>query len=145
VAPGQDPPVSRAAAIAVAAPFLVTAAIALSVIAGWVAGTDPLWPLPDLNVAEAAVVRDHAEVVRLIRLGQDPNRSWPVRAEFNEGHAATMTPLEAAVHIKRLELVELLVREGARVAGANRTSLVARAVESGSRDIAEYLRALPGE
>ena len=145
VRPRAQGRVSRLAAAAVCAPMLATLLLAVYVVAGWVAGTDPFWPTPELNVAEAALVRDHAEVVRLIQLGHDPNRSWPVRADVNDGRAATMTPLEAAIRIRRLELVELLLRHGARVTPVERPGLIELAKTSDAPDIAEYLEALAVE
>jgi len=85
-------------------------------------------------------VRDHAEVVRLIHGGADPNRSWLVASDFSDSHRPeTITPLEAAVQIRRLELVELLVREGATVDEPVRARLVARARDLHADDIVAYL------
>ncbi len=89
------------------------------------------------------MVRDHAEVVRLIRAGQDPNGHWLIREEASDdGHAQLATALEAAVKIRRLELVQLLVREGATVTPQVRARLLDLAKTVGAPDIADYLRAL---
>jgi hypothetical protein len=53
----------------------------------------------------------------------------------------TMTPVEAAIRIRRLGLVQMLVREGARIAPGDVPDLVALAEKSSAPDIAEYLRA----
>jgi hypothetical protein len=131
-----------AAAIAAVAPQVVPLVAALFVLVGWLAGINPFWPTPDVNVAEAAAVRDHAEVVRLIEAGQDPNRRWPVRADIIDGDSHTMTPLEAAVEIRRLELVKLLVRHGASITPAARIALSERSAAHGASDIATYLAQL---
>jgi hypothetical protein len=125
-------------------PPLVAFAVSVYVAVGWLVGTNPLWPTPELNVAEAAMVRDHAEVVRLIHAGQDPNRAWEIRSDIrNSDQPARMTPLEAAISIRRLELVQLLVREGARIGPAEREALVAFSRKYGAPDVAAYLESFP--
>ncbi|MGH9346754.1 MAG: hypothetical protein ACRD26_05750 [Vicinamibacterales bacterium] len=131
--------IHTALAAAAVGPLLVPMAAALWVIVGWMAGADPFWRTPELNVAEAASVRDHAEVVRLIETGQDPNRTWPVRPGLIDGEGHEMTPLDAAVAIGRLDLVKLLVRHGAAITAENRPALVARAEARDARDITAYL------
>ena len=137
----QQPSSNRVPLIAAAATAGPPAAAILAaawVLAGWVLGTNPFWPVPELNVAEAAAVRDHAEVVRLIEAGQDPNRAWPVRVDIIDGNAHMMTPLEAAVRIRRLELVKLLVRHGAAITPATRAALIERAALVEANDIVAY-------
>ena len=128
-----------APAVAAVAPLLIPFVAALWVVLGALVGATPFWPTPALNVAEAAAVRDHAEVVRLIRRGEDPNARFAVRAELIDGEGHQMTPLEAAVEIRRLELVKLLVRHGARVTPESRSLLSARAAALGAPDIVQYL------
>ena len=60
-------------------------------------GQHPMWPHEEVNLAEAAGVREEAEVTRLIEQGQDPNASYPVRPGLLFGRPTTLTPLEAAV------------------------------------------------
>jgi len=122
-------------------PLLVPFVLAVAVIAGWAAGANPFWPTPDLNVAEAAAVRDHAEVVRLIESGQNPNRAWPIRVGIIDDAVHTMTPLEAAVEIRRLELVKLLIRHGAVLTDAARAALTERASARQADDIVAFLAA----
>ena len=131
--------VPHVAAWAAVGPLLLPFAATLWIIVGWAIGTDPFWPTPVLNVAEAAAVRDHAEVVRLIQQGEDPNRRWPVRIDLLDSQAHMMTPLEAAIEIRRLELVQLLIKHGAQVTPENRPSLVDRAKDGGATDIVEFL------
>ena len=114
---------SLAASLALAAPFAVPLCLSLYVLVGWVSGSNPFWTVPDLTLSEATMVRDAGEAVRLIRAGHDPNRAWPVRA----------------VQIRRLEFVQLLVREGARMTAAERSTLVDRARRLGAGDITDYL------
>lgn len=122
-------------------PFVPATALMGYVVAGWAAGANPFWPTPSLNVAEAALVRDNAEAVRLIALGQDPSLAWPVRAELrNDADPPLMTPLEAAIRIRRADLFDLLRREGARIAPEDLNRLIALAERSSAPEIAERLR-----
>jgi hypothetical protein len=72
---------------------------ALSVIALTMAvfGEHPMWPHEEVNLAEAAGVREEAEVARLIEQGHDPNGRYPVRSGYLFERGASLTPLEAAV------------------------------------------------
>ena len=141
--PAHDGPrVPVVADVMAVAPLLAPLAAAVWILIGWAAGANPFWPVPDLNVAEAAAVRDHAEVVRLIEAGQDPNRTWRVAPDLIDGSEHALTALEAAVEIRRLELVQLLLRHGARVTPAIRGPLVERARQLGAADIAEFFERL---
>jgi hypothetical protein len=106
-----------------------------------VGGQLPFWTTPDLTLSEAVIVRDAAESLRLIRAGHDPSRAWPVRADLSEtGHDDVMTPLEAAVAIRRVEIVHLLLEHGAALPPAERSALIERAQHVGGVDVAEYLQ-----
>lgn len=130
--------------LALVVPLLVPVCLAAYVAAGWVSGHVPFWTVPDLTLSEAVLVRDGAESLRLIRNGRDPNRAWPVRADLSEtGRDDVMTPLEAAVAIRRVELVRLLLAQGAVVTSAERSALIDRAQRGGGRDVAEYLEQHP--
>ena len=135
--------VARALEAAIVAPHVVAFAAMLWLVAGWIAGADPFWPIPAMTLSEAAAVRDHAEVVRLIEEGHDPNRKWSVRAGLLDGDAHAITPLEAAVRIRRLALVELLLRSGAAPGADERSALVGTALAAGAADIAAFLRNPP--
>lgn len=128
------------AAIAVAAPPAAACAVALLLLAGWAVGWHPFWPTPDVTLSEAAAVRDDAEVVRLIEQGHDPSRRWAVRSGIIDGDGHLLTPLEAAVMIRRLQTVELLLREGAVLTAEQRNALIELADAHSAPDIAEYLR-----
>jgi hypothetical protein len=120
------------------APLLVTFLASSWVVLGWVAGGSPFWPDPMLTLSEAAGVGNAGEVVRLITVEhQDPNRAWPVR-EGILGLPQTVTPLEAAVAIRRIELVRVLLRHGAVVpeTGPARAALICRAMSANAPDIA---------
>jgi hypothetical protein len=130
---------------AVAVPHLVVFAAGVWLLVGWAIGLDPFWPTGTLTLSEAAAVRDHAEVVRLIEAGHDPNRRWPVRAGLLDGAAQMISPLEAAVRIRRLSLVELLMRSGAAPDMQERSALVEVALAAGAPDVAAFLRNPPAQ
>ena len=119
----------RVCALAIAAPLLVTFAASTWITVGWASGAAPFWRDPNLTMSEAAALSNAGEIVRLITVQrQDPNRAWPVR-EGILGAAQTLTPLEAAVAIRRAELIPVLLHYGAAVpnAGPARTALICRA------------------
>ena len=127
--------------VALVVPLLVPMCLAAYVAGGWVSGRSPFWTTPELTLTEAVLVRDAAESLRLIRAGRDPNRAWPVRADLSEtGREDVMTPLEAAVAIRRVEIVHLLLEHGAAVTAAERSVLIDRARRLGGADVAEYLQ-----
>ena len=91
-------------------------AITLAVASLWLtadaARGGGLWPPDDVTLAEAAATRNAAEVVRLIALGEDPNRAGRVRRGLLRDEAVVVTPLEAAVWIRDEHLVTILVNSG---------------------------------
>jgi hypothetical protein len=97
-----------------AVPALVHAVIEAAFLAAALVGAHPRWPVQDLNLSEAAAVRDTATVARLLDAGEDANGRRLVRDGLLEGVAQRVTPLEAAVSIRRPEIVRLLVAHGAR-------------------------------
>ena len=122
---------NRALLIIAVSPLLLAFGAALWVVIGGLAGAQPFWPQPTLNVAEAAAVNNAGEVVRLItKEGQDPNKAWPVRAGLLGRNALMMTPLDATIVIRREPLVPVLLRHGVIIpeSGPERTALICRAV-----------------
>jgi hypothetical protein len=73
----------------------------------------PLWPRQQLNLSEAAAVRDAAEIVRLIESSEDPNAARGVRPGLLAQQAVRATPLEAAVAMKDPEIARVLLVNGA--------------------------------
>jgi hypothetical protein len=73
----------------------------------------PIWPHQSLSLAEAAGVRDEAEVTRLVEDGADPNARYPVRPGVVFDVAMRLTPLEAAVAARDPEMVDRLLTLGA--------------------------------
>jgi hypothetical protein len=76
-------------------------------------GHHPWWPDDQLNIAEAAAMRDAAEVARRIQQGEDPNTNHEIRPGLLFGHAVSLTPLEAAVEAGDSAMIDVLLRAGA--------------------------------
>ena len=62
-----------------AAPAVVLASLEAANLMIATVRDHPQWPNTHLNISEAAAVRDHAEVVRLLESGENPNTRRPVR------------------------------------------------------------------
>ena len=125
-------------------PALLTVAAALWIDLGWVLGR-PAWPEPEMTLSEAAALSSSGEAVSMItRQHKDPNRAWPVR-EGILGAAVEITPLEAAVAIRRTEMVRVLLAHGARVTDdGQRTRLICFAQSVGATPIVDALAAADG-
>jgi hypothetical protein len=109
---------SKWAALALAAPGCVLAAA--SVVALTLAAFDrhPMWPHQAFNLAEAAGVRDEAEVARLIERGDDPNARYAVRPGLFADRPMGLTPLEAAVENDDADMIRRLLTSGAAMDAA---------------------------
>ena len=102
--------------------LLIAATTAMFVVLPF--GIDPMWYVEPVTLPEAAALRDNGEVMRLIGLGADPNKAGPVRPNFAHNDAQVLTPLEAAVGIRRADMVELLLENGANMDAATWTRLI---------------------
>jgi len=107
--------------LAAGLPFAVVAAATATWLLLAPAGAHPFWPVEPLTLSEAAALRDAGEVARLLAEGHDPNARYTIRASLL-GHAAEMTPVEAAQLAERPEIVALLIHSGATppIAGLQR-------------------------
>ena len=114
-------------------------ASAILVAAGF-AGYTPLVAPPDLTLSEAAAIRDEAEVVRQIGEGANPNGSALVRRGMLSDGDYMLTPLEAAVASRHVEIVRLLLREGAELNGPNFQTLYCLAQEAHADDVVVLLK-----
>jgi hypothetical protein len=123
-----------------AAPPLVAFVGSVAIAAGWPAGAQPFWSVPELTLSEAVATRDAGEVTRLVeRERVDPNRAWPVRGGLL-GEVTSATPLEAAVLARREEMARLLLRLGAVVPeGAPRAALICLGVRAAAADVIALL------
>jgi hypothetical protein len=136
------PRLSRPAVITVAAaaPAVILACIEAVILLIGTVTEHPRWPDVALNLSEATAVRDHAEVVRLLERGDDPNARRPVRPGL-VGNEATVdaAPVEAAVSIRRPELIALLFDHGASLSPEDWRRLRCSAAAREYDDVVEAL------
>ncbi len=126
----------------VAIPALVLIVIEATLMVGVaVTGTNLRLPDVSLNLAEAVAVRDGAEMMRLLEGGEDPSRRQSVREGLLEGKVVQATPLEAAVSIRRTELVDTLYAHGASADQESWRRMVCFATRQESNDIVALLKA----
>lgn len=126
-----------ATALCLPGALLIVATAAM--LAGLPFGADPLWYVEPLTLPEAAALRDNGEVVRLIDLGEDPNRPGPVRPNVLRNDAQVLTPLEAAVGARRADMVDLLLENGAVMNAAMWTRLTCFAEVVDAGDVKDML------
>jgi hypothetical protein len=127
-------------ACAVAAPVALMTAVILTFTALELGGDTPLSYGPMRNVAEAAALGHASEVLRLRAAGQDPTRVWTVREDMISSTSMEVTALEAAIWSRRVQLIELLDRQGAIVGDDSRRHLACLARDLASpEEIVEYL------
>lgn len=122
--------VNRPAALAVAIPGCLLAAASLVALMLAAFGEYPMWPHKEVNLAEAAAVREEAEVTRLIEQGQDPNTRYPVRPGLLLERSAALTPLEAAVLNNDPAMAAHLLSKGVSLDGATWVALRCFATDS---------------
>jgi hypothetical protein len=128
-----------ACTVALLAPIAVVAAGIVATAAGERAGLAPFAGLVARNSAEAAAMGHAAEMLRLLKAGEDPRRVYPVRAEIISSAVLQATTLEAALWSRQLEMVRLLDRQGAIDGDGQRRALACLAVDLDLGDVAEYL------
>ena len=135
--------VTRETAIAsvAAVPGLAWVVTLLCLGASSLVGGPRLEPRPALTLAEAAALHDEAEILRLVRAGADPNLPVSVRPGVLRSIGYTMTPLEAAIAERRVEILELLVELGAVVDTRNFASLWCFAQTRNDTDVSAFLEA----
>ena len=129
-----------ALAVVLAAPALVWLAAAGAIVIAALIGYRALAAPADLTLSEAAAIRDEAEVLRQIGAGADPNIPSRVRPGLIGDPEYLMTSLEAATVAGHLEVLQLLVRNGATVNESNFPVLYCLAQESDASDIVSFLQ-----
>lgn len=123
------------AVVPVLAATLLPAAYA---VAEW-RGQPPLAYPPPRNVAEAAGMGLEADMLRMLREGQDPARPLPVGPHVISSEITRVSALEAAVWTRRVQLVRLLQREGLLESAVTRQHVACVATAIGAGDIVDYL------
>jgi hypothetical protein len=126
-------------AIAAAGPPAIVALMEIVLLALSAAGDHPRWTADEVNLSEAAAIRDFAEVARLIERGENPGTARPVRQGMVEGPARDLTPLEAAALGERDEIAAYLLEHGARPSRDEWLRLHCHAETSGLDDLAAVL------
>jgi hypothetical protein len=123
--------------LGIAPAALLTLAVLILVMA--VVGYRPLWADRGVTLAHAAHGGDTATVFRMLSAGSDPNTAGPVPLD---GHAepVVLTPLEAAVESRQVEVVQLLTKMGARADESDRRRLACLATAVSAPEVAVYLR-----
>ena len=130
----------RGGGAALAGPSLVwIAGVAAIVLLAIATGYRPFASPSDLTLSEAAALRDGLEITRLIRLGANPNARASVRRDIIRSTPLELTPLEAAVAIRRADVMALLVREGARIDVASYPVLQCLAEFQKAGEVIDYL------
>jgi hypothetical protein len=123
-----------------ATPPLAATAFCAALLGAAVLGYTPaFWEGGTLTLAEAAALRDRAEVARQIEAGADPNAEYALRPDVLATTRAT--PLEAAVLARRPEIVQLLMYEGAAVDERSWHHLHCVAAEIGQEDVIDAIDA----
>lgn len=108
----------RHLSLLVGAPGLLVALARAAMLAAELSDVHPYWPRVDVNLAEAAALRDGGEVARLLEAGADPNERYTVRRGYLRNRPMTVTPIEAARAAGRPEIEALLLTAGARLPAA---------------------------
>jgi len=91
------------------------------------------------NVAEAAGLGRGAEVLRMLRAGQDPHVVLPIHPEIISSTVTRASAVEAAVWSRKAQLVALLDREGALADPGQRQHVLCLARDVGVDEIVAYL------
>jgi hypothetical protein len=130
--------ISRRTVVALAGiPPLAVLACAVIVLLLAAVGFDSVWASKAETLVEASRHGDIAEAYRLVRAGLNPNQSVAVR--LDSGRVATLTPLEAAVESRQVEVLRVLVQAGARPSESDRQILVCLAAVVNAPEVTEYL------
>lgn len=121
-------------------------AVVIGALGSWVIASLLHLPPTDasrsLTLPEAAMLADHADVVRLIRGGADPNVPARVRAYTLDLTERVMTPLEASTHSRQAGIVQLLIESGARIDAEDYPALWCSAARVPNNDaVVDFLRA----
>jgi hypothetical protein len=123
---------------------IVAVLFGLSGAAALSTGQPLIWAPAESTLSQATALRDQGEAIRLIMLGSDPNRRYPVDAVFRPDEQVMLTPLEAAVITRELYMVELVVDYGATVDAGNAAVLQCLATRLRADAILDYLLELSG-
>lgn len=119
-------------------PVLATAGIVWFSLSE-LAGRTPLSSGAPANIAEAAGLGSGAEVMRMLREGQDPRAVLPLSRETISSTVTRASAIEAAVWSRKVQVVDLLDREGALADPEQRHHVLCLARDVGVDEIVVYL------
>jgi len=127
-----------ACAVALLAPLCAALAWVVLVTSGERLGAAPFAGLAPRNSAEAAGLARAADVLRFLRMGEDPGEVYAVRPEIISSAVLRVTTLEATMWSRQVELVRLI--DGQRAIDRDeRATLACLAIDLGVDDVAGYL------
>ena len=106
----------RRAALSIAAAPVVAAVVCTAIVSLGLAGVHTFWPEPAVTLPEAVALRAGWEVLQQIRGGVSPDVTMPVRRVALPSGPAAASAWEAAVVAERVDVLELLAREGIKPA-----------------------------
>ena len=110
--------IAKLGSLVLAAPGVLLAVVSAGALTLAPLGRHPWWPHQQTNLAETAGVRDEAEVINLIRQGQDPNARYPLQPGVIFEFPISLTPLEVAVAVGDALMAERLLTNGAVLSAA---------------------------
>lgn len=117
--------------------LLMTVSILMLLVA--VLGYQPLWANRRVTLTRAAHGGDTATVFRMLSAGSDPNAAEPMPFE-RRAEPVVLTPLEAGVESRQVEVVQLLIKMGARASESDRQRLACLATAVDASEVAVYLQ-----
>ena len=132
-----------ATVVALAAPIVLAACLALGAQAAEWSGRDWWSHTRPRNAAEAAALGRAGDLVRLLRRGDHPEQIFPVRAGAIPATPSWLSAIEGAMWPEGAATIRLLEREGAVITASHRRRLACLASDLGRQSTADYL--LKGE
>jgi hypothetical protein len=131
--------------LAIALPALCAFMLLVVFVIAEAAGANPIATAPDANVAEAIAFGDAGRALAFIMSGQDPNQRWTVRQDLLDDRGPLqVTAVQAAILSRRWELVELMLRHGARADSPRGLACLSQALGIGER-VPPSVFGLPGD
>jgi hypothetical protein len=130
---------STAVAAALLLPICLATAAVVWVAAGERVGAEPFAGIVPHNGAEAAALAHAGDLLRFLRLGEDPHAVYAVRPEVISSAILRATTVEAAMWSRQVEMIKLLEREGAIDGKEEREALACLASDLKIDDVVVHL------
>ena len=129
--------------LAVAAPAMAWLALAALLLVAVAVGYRALAAPENLTMPEAAALRDEAQILRQVAHGGDPSAEATLRRGIIGEQDYILTPLEAAIAARHADVVEVLMKSGARVDDKTFPRLLCLARLNSAADIVALLERDP--